>query len=345
MDALRLPARRRRRDHPVGRRAPAGGAVPAAAVPARPAAARRAHQPPRRRVGGLAGAVPAGLPGHGRRRHPRPLLPRQRGRLDPRARPGPGHPVRGQLLVVAGAEAGPAAPGGEGRRRPAQRTLERELEWVRMSPRARQAKGKARLTAYEKLLAEAEAAERGGRQAARSPSRPAPAWATWSSRPRACRKGYGDRLLIDDLLLAAAGRHRRRHRAQRGRQDHAVPHDHRRPRDSPTPASCGSGRPSQLAYVDQSRDALDPDKHRLRGDHRRRRRRWSSAAGRCTAGPTSPASTSRAPTSRSRSATCRAASATGCTWPRCCGPAATCCCSTSPPTTSTSTPCGRSRTA
>src|SRR5262245_22470042 len=39
-----------------------------------------------------------------------------------------------------------------------QRTLERELEWVRMAPKARQAKGKARLTAYEKLQAEAEQA-------------------------------------------------------------------------------------------------------------------------------------------------------------------------------------------
>src|SRR5580765_7617611 len=42
-----------------------------------------------------------------------------------------------------------------------QRTLQRELEWVRMSPRARQAKGKARLSAYEKLLAAAQA-EAGG---------------------------------------------------------------------------------------------------------------------------------------------------------------------------------------
>src|SRR6187399_1215153 len=41
------------------------------------------------------------------------------------------------------------------------RTLERELEWVRMSPKARQAKGKARLTAYDKLQAEAEEADRG----------------------------------------------------------------------------------------------------------------------------------------------------------------------------------------
>src|SRR5688500_4402965 len=40
------------------------------------------------------------------------------------------------------------------------RTLQRELEWVRMSPRARQAKGKARLTHYEELLAEEQAAEK-----------------------------------------------------------------------------------------------------------------------------------------------------------------------------------------
>src|SRR5439155_6138541 len=39
-----------------------------------------------------------------------------------------------------------------------QQTLERELEWIRMSPRARQAKGKARLTSYEQLLSEAQSA-------------------------------------------------------------------------------------------------------------------------------------------------------------------------------------------
>ena len=119
MDALRLPAGRRRRHHAVRRRAAPGRAVPPAAVPARPAAARRAHQPPRRRVGGVAGAVPAGLRGHRRGHHPRPLLPRQRGRLDPRARPRPGHPLRGQLLVVARAEAGPPGPRGEARHAPA----------------------------------------------------------------------------------------------------------------------------------------------------------------------------------------------------------------------------------
>ena len=135
--------------------------VPTAAQPPRPAAARRAHQPPRRRERRLARALLAGVRGHRRGHHPRPLLPRQRRQVDPRARPRPRHPVRGQLLQLARAEAGAPGQGGEGQRRQARRTLERELEWVRMSPKARQAKGKARLAAYDKLQAEAEAAERG----------------------------------------------------------------------------------------------------------------------------------------------------------------------------------------
>ena len=108
-----LPAARRRRVHAVRRRAPPGGALPAAALEPRPAAAGRAHQPPRRRVGGLAGAVPGAVLRDGARGHPRSLLPGQRRRLDPGARPRPRHPVPGQLLVVAGAEAGAAGGGGE----------------------------------------------------------------------------------------------------------------------------------------------------------------------------------------------------------------------------------------
>ena len=61
-----------------------------------------------------------------------------------------------------------------------QQTLERELEWIRMSPRARQAKGKARLNAYEDLLQRGHRAE--DRDAPRSTSRPARASATSSSK-------------------------------------------------------------------------------------------------------------------------------------------------------------------
>ena len=78
------------------------------------------------------------------------------------------------------------------------RTLERELEWIRLSPRARQAKGKARINHYEELLAEEQAAEkRDERREIRS--RPGRAWATWSSRPEGLRKGYGDNLLMEDV--------------------------------------------------------------------------------------------------------------------------------------------------
>ena len=107
-----LPATRRRRDHALRRRATPGGHVPAAAAPAGPAAARRAHQPPGRRVGGVARAAPPGLQGHDRGHHPRSLLPGQRGRVDPRARPRPRHPLPGQLLRLAGAEAEAPGPGG-----------------------------------------------------------------------------------------------------------------------------------------------------------------------------------------------------------------------------------------
>ena len=58
-----------------------------------------------------------------------------------------------------------------------QDALQRELEWIRMSPRARQSKGKARINAYNDLVAEAEAAER-GRTSSRSPFPPGPGWAT-----------------------------------------------------------------------------------------------------------------------------------------------------------------------
>ncbi|MFN8544072.1 MAG: energy-dependent translational throttle protein EttA [Candidatus Binatia bacterium] len=86
------------------------------------------------------------------------------------------------------------------------RTLERELEWVRLAPRARQAKSKARVTHYEDLLREDQAAER----------REGPAQITIPPGPRlgdlvieakGLRKAYGDRLLMDgvDFTLPRGG--------------------------------------------------------------------------------------------------------------------------------------------
>src|SRR5450756_2152094 len=77
-----------------------------------------------------------------------------------------------------------------------QRTLARELEWIRMSPRARQAKGKARLNAYEEMLSEdsAQRIERGEIYIA-----PGPRLGDVVVEANGLRKGYGDNLLIDGL--------------------------------------------------------------------------------------------------------------------------------------------------
>ncbi|HEX2062830.1 MAG TPA: energy-dependent translational throttle protein EttA, partial [Acidimicrobiales bacterium] len=80
------------------------------------------------------------------------------------------------------------------------RTLARELEWIRMSPRARQAKGKARLNAYEQLLAEAQSGpERDERLEIAIP--PGPRLGDLVVEAENVAKGYGDRLLIEGLTF------------------------------------------------------------------------------------------------------------------------------------------------
>jgi ATP-binding cassette ChvD family protein len=138
------------------------------------------------------------------------------------------------------------------------RTLERELEWVRMAPRARMAKGKARLAAYEKLQAEAEAAERGpDRLQIHIP--PGPHLGDQVIVIDRLTKGYGDRLLIDDLSFSlppagivgiigpnGAGK-TTLFRMITGAE-------------APDGGTVTVGSSVDLAYVDQSRDALDPDR-------------------------------------------------------------------------------------
>ncbi len=86
----------------------------------------------------------------------------------------------------------------EGRQEEAkQRTLARELEWIRQSPKARQAKSKARISAYDDLLAEASTSSR--RAGPRSSFRPGPASACNVYEAESISKGFGDKLLIDDL--------------------------------------------------------------------------------------------------------------------------------------------------
>src|SRR5882762_7950955 len=80
-----------------------------------------------------------------------------------------------------------------------QKTLERELEWVRMAPRARQAKGKARLAAYEKMLAEDT---REKLESVEIYIPPGPRLGDVVVQAERLSKGYGDRLLIDDLSFS-----------------------------------------------------------------------------------------------------------------------------------------------
>jgi sulfate-transporting ATPase len=87
-------------------------------VQARHAAARRTHQPLGRRIGRLAGAVPAALPRHRGGHHPRSLLPGQRGRVDSRTRPRPGIPWKGNYSDWLDQKEARLETGAEVRRRP-----------------------------------------------------------------------------------------------------------------------------------------------------------------------------------------------------------------------------------
>ncbi|OGT96574.1 MAG: energy-dependent translational throttle protein EttA [Gemmatimonadetes bacterium RIFCSPLOWO2_02_FULL_71_11] len=136
------------------------------------------------------------------------------------------------------------------------RTLERELEWVRMAPKARHAKGKARITAYEQLLAEEEQR----REDTAEILIPTP--------PRlgddvviteGLKKGYGDRLLFENLgfrlprggivgVIGANGAGKTTlFRLIVGQEQ-------------PDGGTLNVGQTVQIAYVDQSREALDPGK-------------------------------------------------------------------------------------
>ncbi len=87
----------------------------------------------------------------------------------------------------------------EGAESKRQRTLERELEWIRMSPRARQAKGKARLTAYESLLGQEYERRREDLEIYIPPG---PRLGDLVVEFDTVSKGYADRLLIDSLSIS-----------------------------------------------------------------------------------------------------------------------------------------------
>jgi sulfate-transporting ATPase len=138
-----------------------------------------------------------------------------------------------------------------------QRTLERELEWVRMAPRARQAKGKARLAAYEKLLAE---------ETEKAPETveiyipPGPRLGGLVVEAEGVAKGYGDNLLFENLTF----------KLPRGGLVGVIgPNGAGKTtlfrmitgQEKPDSGTLRIGDTVTLAYVDQSRDTLPPDKN------------------------------------------------------------------------------------
>ncbi|MEZ5262077.1 MAG: energy-dependent translational throttle protein EttA [Acidimicrobiia bacterium] len=138
------------------------------------------------------------------------------------------------------------------------RTLERELEWVRMAPKARQAKGKARLANYDKLLAEAQAADRANdRLEITIPS--GDRLGDVVVEADHLTKGYGDRLLIDDLTfsLPPAGIVGVIGANGAGKTTLFRMITDQEPADG---GRLTVGTTVQLAYVDQSRDALDAER-------------------------------------------------------------------------------------
>jgi len=138
-----------------------------------------------------------------------------------------------------------------------QRTLERELEWVRMAPRARQAKSKARLKAYESMLREEGPEARGETHQIYIP--PGPRLGDVVVEADHLSKGYGDRLLIDDLsfqlppggIVGVIGPNG----AGKTTLFRMIVGD-----EQPDTGALHLGETVRLAYVDQSRDALDGEK-------------------------------------------------------------------------------------
>ena len=137
-----------------------------------------------------------------------------------------------------------------------QRTLERELEWIRMSPRARQAKGKARLNAYEDLLREESTAKI---ESAEIYIAPGPRLGDVVVEARGVKKAYGDNLLVEKLdftlprggIVGVIGPNG----AGKTTLFRMITGQ-----ETPDGGTLKIGETVRIGYVDQSREALDADK-------------------------------------------------------------------------------------
>jgi energy-dependent translational throttle protein EttA len=137
-----------------------------------------------------------------------------------------------------------------------QKTLQRELEWIRMAPRARQAKSKARINAYEQMLNQ----DPGKRQRDIEIYIPAgPRLGKEVIKAEKISKGYGEKLLFEDFsfnlppggIIGVIGPNG----AGKSTLFRLIVGQ-----EKPDSGSIKIGETVQLAYIDQSRESLDPDK-------------------------------------------------------------------------------------
>ncbi len=137
-----------------------------------------------------------------------------------------------------------------------QKTLERELEWVRMTPKGRQAKGKARLAAYDKLAGQ-DASERESKLELYIP--PGPRLGDKVIEVEGVSKAFGDKLLYENLTFSLP---------QAGIVGIVGPNGAGKTtlfnmitgKEKPDSGSFDIGSTVQIAYVDQEHDDLDPNK-------------------------------------------------------------------------------------
>ena len=339
MDALRLPDGDRDVDDALGRRAAPRRALPAAPLLARPAAARRADEPPRRRVGRSGSSASS-------RTTRAPSSPSRTTATSSTTSPA----GSSSSTAAAASRSRATTPRGSSRSRSGSRSRRRRSRRAAArsrasssgcapSPRARHAKAKARLGAYEKLLAEEQNVKL---DSVEIHIPPGPRLGDVVIDADGVRKGFGDRLLVDDLtfslppagIVGVVGPNG----AGKTTLFRMIAGE-----EQPDDGTLRVGDTVELAYVDQARADLDPANNvwkEISGGHdtiELGKREVNSRQ------YVSLVQLQGLATSRSASATSRAASGTASTSRSSCARAATSSCSTSRRTTSTSTRCARSR--